>query len=131
MKKQNLLFFSIFALLLSTAAYADEVFRCKSIEFSEQMSAIIRADSNGRAGRFEMDYWNGFPPVGILYAEYRMSRMSRNGIVLITEVDSLNKTRKANLTVPKNYQTLDTFTLEVELIERGRKSNYKLKCDHF
>ena len=125
--------FLLLALILAApaTARADLVYKCKSEKFSDQLSANLRFNEDGRGGFIEVDYWAGYPPVGLVYADLSAPGTLENGQKLFpSEVDSHSKTR-AELTVPADFLSADDFLAGVALIDAKGTKAYRLRCERF
>lgn len=125
--------FLLLALMIAApaTARADLVYKCSSEKFSDQLSANLRFDDRGRGGRIEVDYWAGYPPVGLVYADLRSPGTLENGQKLFpSELDSHSKTR-AEITVPGDFLKTDDFLASIALIDAKGTKTYTFRCERF
>jgi len=120
------------ALLASPAtARADLVFKCKSVVFSDQLGASLRFEENGKSGQIELDYWNGYPPIGLVYGELKAPTL-KGGFVAFPNVRDTHSGYSAELTVPSTFLSADDFTAKIGLTPKaGPKKIYDLNCNRF
>lgn len=111
-------------------AKADLVFKCKSAIFSDQLSADLRFAEDGKSGRLELDYWNGYPPIGLVYADLS-SPQAQNGKVVFPPATDSHSGYSAELSVPSGFVSLDDFKAAVVLNNKRSIKKYELNCNRF
>jgi len=126
-----LAFLALATAAASAAAMADFTFKCKSVVFADQLSADLRFEENGRGGQMNLDYWNGYPPIGLVYGTLK-TPSSRNNLVVFPAVRDKSSDYTAELSVPANYLSAQDFKAKIALTTKaGKRENYELNCKRF
>jgi hypothetical protein len=113
------------------AAKADFTFKCKSVVFADQLSADLRFAENGRGGQMSLDYWNGYPPIGLVYGALK-APSTKNNLVIFPTVRDSHSGYLAELSVPANYLSAQDFKAKIALTTKaGKKENHELNCNRF
>lgn len=116
--------------LVPLTARADYTFKCKSVTFSDQLAAVLRFDGNGGDGRIEVDYWNGYPPIGLVYADVKKTVKKGKNQIFTTEADA-HSGYTAQFTLPQGYIDQDSVLLTLKIQGWGNGRTYQLNCARF
>ncbi len=100
-------------------------FKCSSVNYGDQVSGWLRFGFNGRNGNIELEYWNAYPPIGLVNADLD-NGSAKDGLThYISEADRHNGT-VAKLQVPANALGSDKFRLHVETSYQSPEDNKKV-----
>jgi hypothetical protein len=114
-------------------AHAAVDFKCDSVNYDDQVSGWLRFESNGRSGHVILEYWNGYPPIGLVDADFGEGVKKDAGLEYVSEADRHGGT-VATVNVPEGASKTDKFLAKVAMRytspETGklRVMKYDLTC---
>jgi hypothetical protein len=117
--------------LAPALAHADLIYKCKSVNFNDQLSANLRFDEDGKGGHLELSYWSGYPPITLVYADLKAPKLIRGKKSFASEVDPLWG-RSAEVLVPADFLEQDFFVAGLIQSKEGLKAPAsEMNCNRF
>lgn len=124
------LFLFVFALATPALAQAETIFKCKSVTFSDQLSATLRLGDDEKGGRLEVDYWNGYPPVGLVYADFKLGRTEADYKAYVTEADRTSG-YVAEFRLRPSPEITGDLHLALSIAKWNARKIFALSCQRF
>lgn len=113
-----------------TIARADLVYKCKSVNFSDQKTANLRFEESGRGGSVEVEHWNGYPPISLVSEELKAPVRKNDRVIFQSQVDTLWG-YSAEVDVPQNFLRVDFFEADITVIKGQKRDKYAFNCNRF
>lgn len=118
---------------LPAAAQASVLVHCESVNYNDQIKVTLRLDNSGETGSIEAEYWNGYPPLTLVYAELKTSQKKGGQVVFTSEKDKLSG-YSAEFGAPADFIEQNAFGASLKLNIPARDGNparaesYQLGC---
>ncbi len=116
---------------IPSLAEAKVDFKCKSVNFSDQISGWIRFGYGDRGNSVVMEYWNGYPPIILVESDLdNGTEIEGNQMRYVSKVDTYNGA-VATVDLEKGSSSLDKFIArtEIRLMNRETRKERVLKYD--
>lgn len=114
--------------LLSLSAFASSDVECLSQRSQDQIAAYLRISNDGSPGHIEVEYRNGFPPLGLVSAELRPAGSNKaNTKRYVSERDS-ETGYTAEITLPLGFAEMPEFSANLIVRTTEKSLPYPLSC---